>query len=151
MFVLARLAWHDLNQRRLPNVWVGVFGFLFLVHAALSPMGWTDVGWHAAIAVLTFVVTTVFFALGWMGGGDVKLFTALMLWAGPILALPAIVITTLAGGVLAVAGLMARFFLQRQWLTPLSPCLRRLDARRGVPYGVALSVAGVYVLYFSIP
>jgi len=75
----------DVKSRRIPNVLT--FGatataLLFhLVHGGGYAMLWALAGW--AVAVLLFLP---FFALGGMGGGDVKLLAALGAWLGPIAA-----------------------------------------------------------------
>ena len=74
---------------------------------AASPM---PVAWLGALAVAAavFVFGFVLFARQLIGGGDVKLIAAVSLWAGPEhLALFALV-TSLAGGVLALGSLWYR-------------------------------------------
>ena len=89
----------------------------------------------------------MFFALRWIGGGDVKLWSALMLWAGLPLGLQAVLIATLAGGILGMLSWLAQWQLRRSSRLPGRRLWRLLSADRGVPYGIGLAVAGVYVLY----
>jgi prepilin peptidase CpaA len=103
--------------------------------------------WHVLIALAVLALTTAFFAVKWIGGGDVKLMTGASLWAGPqhfaifLLAMSAL------GFVLAMALLSFRTYgaLITPWL-PNNSLLRRLEtlAKQGqCPYGVAIGAAGL--------
>lgn len=94
---------------------------------------WPGVGIQIGMAAAIFAVFALLFALGLMGGGDVKLLGALALWLpwqemGKLLVIMAIV-----GGVITVA-------------TLLYHKLRRRDGQPEVPYGVAIALAGLWVL-----
>lgn len=94
---------------------------------------WPDVAWQLGVAVATFLICAGLFALRWMGGGDVKLLTALALWIAPALFLKLVVIMALLGGVLTIAMGMWHF-------------VRRQKDRLAIPYGVAISAAGLWIL-----
>ncbi|WP_324261245.1 prepilin peptidase [Altererythrobacter sp. H2] len=94
---------------------------------------WPDVAMQFGVAVAAFVVLAVLFALRMMGGGDVKLLTALALWIEPTWFLKLLIVMALAGGVLTVV-LGVRHVMKR-----------RRD-KLAVPYGVAISAAGLWVL-----
>ncbi|WP_416907606.1 MAG: prepilin peptidase [Polymorphobacter sp.] len=65
---------------------------------------------HAGAPVLVFAVGLFLFARGWMGGGDIKLLTALASWTG-LAGLPLLLVgTALVGGGLALVLLVARRF-----------------------------------------
>ena len=68
-----------------------------------------------------------------MGGGDVKLLTALALWIEPEWFLRLVLFMALAGGLLTV--------ILGMW-----HIMRRRKDRLGIPYGVAISGAGLWVL-----
>jgi len=68
-----------------------------------------------------------------MGGGDVKLLTALALWIAPMPFLKLLVIMALAGGVLTIV--MGAWHL-----------MRRQRDRIAIPYGVAIAFGGLWVL-----
>lgn len=96
-------------------------------------MGWIDIGFQIAIAAVMFLLLLGLFAAGWMGGGDVKLLTALALWIHPVRFVELLVIMSVAGGVLTLVMLV--------W--------SRVQGKRGkiaVPYGIAISFAGLSVL-----
>lgn len=94
---------------------------------------WPGVAWQVGIAALTFAVCAGLFAMRAMGGGDVKLLTALALWIAPPAFLQLIVIMALLGGLLTVV--LGAWHITRH----------RRD-RLAIPYGVAISAAGLWVL-----
>lgn len=101
---------------------------------------WPDIIVHLALALAVFAVFTGLFALGVMGGGDVKLLAALALWlpwhqpAPESWPLPLLlVLMSLIGGV----------------ITLITIVHHRLSHRTGppeVPYGVAISLAALWVI-----
>jgi len=94
---------------------------------------WPEVATQIGIALATFAVLSVLFALKWMGGGDVKLLTALALWIEPTWFLKLLIMMALLGGALTLA--MGAWHIAR----------RQRD-RLAIPYGVAISAAGLWVL-----
>ncbi|HUH58533.1 MAG TPA: prepilin peptidase [Candidimonas sp.] len=142
-WVLMALAWRDLTLRRLPNAWVGAYAALFLPYAWASGMGWSQLGWHAAIGLAVAALMVALFALRIVGGGDVKLWGALMLWAGPQGAITAVVIATVCGTVLGMLGWVSKHVLKRGRKPVGASVFRMLSAARGVPYGVGLALAGL--------
>ena len=68
-----------------------------------------------------------------MGGGDVKLLTALALWVAPLQFGQLIVLMALLGGALTLAF--------GAW-----HIMRRGKDRLAIPYGVAISAAGLWIL-----
>ncbi len=94
---------------------------------------WPDVGWQLGVAAITFAITAALFAMRAMGGGDVKLLTALALWIKPMWFLQLVVIMAIAGGVLTL--MFGAWHIAR----------RRRD-RIAIPYGVAISGAALWVL-----
>jgi len=63
---------------------------------------WPGVAMQLGVALAAFVVLAALFAFKVMGGGDVKLLTALALWIPPAEFLQLLVIMSLAGGVLTI-------------------------------------------------
>lgn len=64
---------------------------------------WPGVAIQLGIAVVTFAVCCLFFAIRQMGGGDVKLLTALALWFPPTNFMVLVIIMAMAGWVLTLA------------------------------------------------
>ena len=165
-WMLLLLAYQDLSSRRLPNTWVGIYAALFLLYAWASGMGWQQLGGHVITAMAAMGLLVVLFILRAMGGGDVKLWTALMLWAGPSGAGMAVLIASFCGLLLGLLG-WAIQHLPRARPGQVRPgrvrpgharsgrarpswrsirVLRMLTAARGVPYGVGLALAGLHNL-----
>jgi prepilin peptidase CpaA len=94
---------------------------------------WPDVAMQFGVALAAFAVLTGLFALRMMGGGDVKLLTALALWIEPSWFLKLLIIMALVGGVLTIV--MGAYHIMR----------RRRD-RLAIPYGVAIAIGGLWVL-----
>ncbi len=120
-----------------------VGGFFVLV--ILSGMPLADVGMHVLAALAVLAVTFVFFARGWIGGGDAKLAAAIALWFGFDQLLTYLTLASFLGGVLTL--LIMRFRLMplpallanQEW----AKRLHRMDT--GVPYGIALAIAALWV------
>ena len=140
----------DATTFTIPNWLCAAAALAFFPVAALcglAPLGY-------ALALGLFVVALAagmaMFALGWIGGGDAKLFAACGLWLGGAAMWPFLAWTAIAGGALAVFLLMAR-----KW-APGMPYLRAAWAGRlftpgeNVPYGVAIA-AGALAAYPSSP
>jgi prepilin peptidase CpaA len=127
-------AFTDLRRRQIDN-------WLTLGIAAVAPLFWwasgialwPDVAWQLGVALLSFAILAGLFALRAMGGGDVKLLTALALWIPPLWFLKLVVMMALIGGVLTV--------VFGAWHVA-----RRRRERLAIPYGVAISSAGLWVL-----
>ena len=120
-----------------------VAGFFFL--ALWSGMPLADIGMHVAAALAVLVVTFAFFARGWIGGGDAKLAAAIALWFGFEQLLNYLTLASILGGILTL--LIMRFRLMplpgllanQEW----AKRLHRMDT--GVPYGIALAIAALWV------
>ena len=117
----------------------------FVVLAVVIGMSPSVIMAHIGAAGVVLVVAFVFFARGWIGGGDAKLAAATALWLGFDQLLTYFVWASLFGGVLT-------WLIIRFRLAPLPDLLEREDwARRlhrmdaGVPYGIALAAAALVV------
>jgi prepilin peptidase CpaA len=93
----------------------------------------TSVVAQLGVALVTFAVLAALFALKAMGGGDVKLLTALALWIEPMLFLKLLIIMALVGGLLTLAF--------GAWHV-----MRRQREKLAIPYGLAIAMAGLWVL-----
>ncbi|SEQ61959.1 prepilin peptidase CpaA [Faunimonas pinastri] len=136
----------DLTTMKIRNVLVLALVVLYCVVAPFSALSWSEIGWSVAVALGVFVLTFIFFFLGWIGGGDAKLAAAAALWFGAGASLPFFIWTAVLGGVLTLA-----LLLFRSWLLPASlagiPWIERLHEKRGgIPYGAAMAPAALIVL-----
>ena len=130
---LAVAAATDIRRRQIDN-WlnagIALCAPLFWVAQGLTLVA---IGWQLAVTAIAFVVLAGLFAIRAMGGGDVKLLTALALWIKPLWFLHLLVVMAVAGGVLTV--------VMGVW-----HIMRRQRDRLAVPYGIAIAVAGIWVL-----
>lgn len=143
--VMAFAASSDLLTMTISNrvSFVLVGGFFLL--ALMTGMNPTEVAIHVGAALLVLVVAFVFFAQGWIGGGDAKLAAAIALWLGFDQLLTYLLYASLFGGVLTFLVIRFRllplpdFLARQEWLQRL----HRMD--EGVPYGIALAAAALAV------
>ena len=94
---------------------------------------WPDVALQLGVAFLVFALFAAAFAVGAMGGGDVKLIGALALWLPWQAVLGLLMIMSLAGGALTIAMMIRKR-------------LARSDAALEIPYGVAIAFAGLWLI-----
>ncbi len=144
---VAYAALSDLRAFRIPNMCTVLLLGLYPVHIWLSPTS-VDIGGALIVAAITFLVCFAIYATGRLGGGDVKLISALALWAGPTLIAELLVITTFAGGILSLI-YMSRF---RDVIALNFDRVGEASARDHVlgeklPYGVAIACGGSAVLF----
>ena len=117
----------------------------FFVLAAMTGMPLVDIGTHLGASGIVLVVAFVFFARGWIGGGDAKLAAATALWVGFDQLLNYMIYASLFGGLLTLAIMRFRLMplpaalAEQEWVKRL----HRMDA--GVPYGIALALAALWV------
>lgn len=122
----------------------------FLVLALASGMGLTAIGLHIAAGAVVLVVAFTCFAMGWMGGGDAKMASAIALWFGFTHLLEFLIYASLFGGALTL--LLLEF---RRWPLPYALngqawLLRLHHQDTGIPYGIALAI-GALVVYPGTP
>lgn len=124
-------AWGDLRARLIPN-WlnglIAAVGIAWWLAAGLPPLGFAI---QAGLALAVFVLFAGLFALGMMGGGDVKMLAALALWLPLDALLRTLIIMALAGGVLTLV-LLVRHKLKKH------------EGQPEIPYGVAIAFAGLW-------
>lgn len=135
-------AFTDMRRRQIDN-WlnagIALTAPLFWYASGLSL--WPGVAIQVGMALAAFVALAGLFVLKMMGGGDVKLLSALALWlpwyidqpspAYPYLEL--LVLMSLLGGVLTI--------VLGSW-----HIMRRQKDKLKIPYGVAIATAGIWVL-----
>ena len=158
----------DIDDRRLPNWLTSAVVVLYGLYVALSatPVDWMSAG---IVAGLIFALGFICFAFNLMGGGDVKLMAGLALWAGVDHIALFLIITSLAGGLLAIVMLMLRHWSAlpiAALITPLLDLITRRLARpamvagsasttsladvktdASLPYGVAIAAGGFAIIF----
>ena len=141
--LLATAMLTDLHALRIPNLIPLLLVGLFVVVAALSVISARPVDWisHLLAGGIVFAVGLGLFAWGKIGGGDVKLLTAVALWHGLYL-LPALLLwTALLGGVLGLAFLVLRKSGVAAMLAASGVRSVALEDGAGIPYAVAIVLA----------
>ena len=139
----------DLIDRRIAN-WVSLALLAgFVAFALASGMGFGQFGAHLGVAFLAFVVGFGAFALGTMGGGDVKLIAASMIWFGPQGAATYAIAFSLAGLAITLVFVALRLD-SMQYLLSSNPLTRPFAGRdptgRDIPYGLAISSGALFLL-----
>jgi prepilin peptidase CpaA len=140
---MAFAASSDLLTMRISNKLVLLLVAVFAILAVIVGLSIEQIAMHVACALVVLAVGFALFAFGWIGGGDAKLAAATTLWLGFGLTLPYLVYAALLGGVLTLLILALRhlpltpFIARYRWLERLH------DRKSGVPYGIALALAGL--------
>lgn len=137
-------ALRDTTSYTIPN-WISltlVGGFALAAPAMGLAAG--EIGLHLAVGFGALVIGMILFALGWIGGGDAKLFAAGGLWLGWGAAPDYAVATCLAGGALAMVLLALRSgYLKPYVVTGPAWFSRLAEDGENVPYGVAIAVGAL--------
>jgi prepilin peptidase CpaA len=129
----------DLRRRQIDN-WlnaaIAMAAPLFWWAGDLSL--WPDIAMHLAVALAAFALAAGLFAIGQMGGGDVKLIAALALWFEPSLFLQMLILMAVLGYVLTM-GLGA-------WRVGRSDGVRR---REMIVLAALAAIAGLLIAGFA--
>ncbi|WP_137753513.1 prepilin peptidase [Sphingopyxis sp. L1A2A] len=125
----------DLRSRSISNELNAAMALLAIPFWIASGLAlWPDVPIQFGAAFAVFLVFAGLFAIGAMGGGDVKMIGAVMLWIPLPLFLPMLMVMAVGGGILSAMML-------------IHMKLRRSDKVVEVPYGVAIAAAGLWALH----
>jgi prepilin peptidase CpaA len=143
--LLAAAVW-DIASFTIPNFLqaglLAAFALLMIVH----PLGAGEFGMHLLAGFIGLVAGFTLFALGYIGGGDAKLFACVALWFGMDDLLAYTLVASVFGGALTL-GLLA----MRNWPLPAPLAtqnwlLRLHDDAEGIPYGAALAAGAFFIL-----
>jgi prepilin peptidase CpaA len=130
---LLKAAVGDWRTRRIPN-WLNA-GIALLAIPFWFAIGdnWAEMVIHTGVALFVFLLFSIPFTLGMMGGGDVKLIAALALWLRPEGVVQLLVVMAIAGGVLTLAMLIPHR-------------MARTAGNPEIPYGIAIAFAGFWLI-----
>ncbi len=121
-----------------------VAGFIAMACASGMPLP-VILSVHIACGAAVLVLTFLLFAFGWIGGGDAKLAAATAVWLG----WPNLFDYGLQASILGAVLTLGILYLRKYSLPPglrTRKWLARLHtAGNGVPYGIALAVAGLAI------
>ncbi len=155
--LLARSVWTDISELRIPNTVCAGMVLLWAAYAATKlaaggdPLILHSIFWAFVVLAGGFVI----YCLGWMGAGDIKLISALALWAGPVLLPTFLLVTALAGGAISLGYIGFRCAVRRLSVTPhLASFIPRrwislVDAQTGaqIPYAPSIAVGASVILW----
>ena len=124
----------DLRTRTIPNplnlaIALGAIAFWWAEGLSL----WPGVAGAIGVAAIVFAIFAGAFALGAMGGGDVKMIAAIALWLPVAAVFELLVIMAIAGGAVTL-------------LTAGHHRIARREGRPEIPYGVAIAFAGLWLI-----
>jgi prepilin peptidase CpaA len=150
--LLLAAAWRDLATRTIPDSISIALAFLGLGLRATE--GTTALAVSAATAALLFLGLVLLHARGALGGGDVKLASAIAIGLPPLATFDFLLATALSGGVLGLLYLALRHLPVPVPSRPAASLPRRVLAaerwrihRRGpLPYAVAIAAGGILTL-----
>jgi len=144
--LLVLAAGWDIASFTIPNfLQVALIGSFaaFVLATGMAPAA---IGSHVLAGFLGLAAGFTLFALGYIGGGDAKLFACIALWLGfhnlPEFAL----VASIMGGALTLTLLSIRRMPLPAWLTRQHWILRLHEARGAIPYGVALAAGAFLIL-----
>lgn len=113
------------------NAAIALMAPLWWIAIGLTP--WPGMAFQLGLAVIVLALFCVAFHFGQMGGGDVKLIAALSLWLPVQPLLQMLLIMSVLGGVITIVML-------------LEHRLRKKQSELEIPYGVAISIAGLLAI-----
>ena len=155
--LLGVAAWRDFATRTIPDA--VSLGVLLAGVIARSPEGWAAVGTSASVAFALFVSLLPFHSRGLVGGGDLKLLSALAFGLSPLASYQMVSAVVLIGGLHAIAYLALRRFLELRDMRPPSAVRHSSIARRvmvielwrirkgaPLPYGLAIAAGASLVI-----
>lgn len=163
-FLIAAFAgfvlWAAANDARhfiIPNCLSAAIAVLWLGFAMTALAAGKASGPYAIAFVIgfaSFAAGFLLFALRLVGGGDVKLFAAVALWAGPDHLGLLLAVTLITGGILA-AGYLAARVLRTMTMqgAPGFGVAVMAALRSEVPFGLAIAAGGLIVatrLFFGV-
>lgn len=125
----------DVRSRTISNRLNAAMALLALPFWVASGLSvWPDMAYQFGAALAVFLVFVGLFAIGAIGGGDVKMIGAVMLWIPLPLVLPMLTVMAVGGGILSAVMLIH---------SKIRPSSKAIE----VPYGVAIAAAGLWALH----
>jgi prepilin peptidase CpaA len=143
LMIFAALA--DLFTMTIPNRVSLVLIAAYLLLALYLRLPLATVGLHVSCGLAMLALTFTMFQMGWIGGGDAKLAAATALWLGWPALFEYGLAASLIGGALTVAILALRHYDLPEKLLSVGFIAKLAEKNGGVPYGIALALAGLMI------
>jgi prepilin peptidase CpaA len=143
LMIFAALA--DLFTMTIPNRVSLVLIAAYFILALYLRVPLATVGLHVSCGLAMLALTFMMFQMGWIGGGDAKLAAATALWLGWPSLFEYGLVASLIGGALTVAILALRHYDLPEKLLSVGFVAKLAEKNGGVPYGIALALAGLMI------
>ncbi|HVZ27254.1 MAG TPA: prepilin peptidase [Rhizomicrobium sp.] len=144
--LLAAAAGWDLASFTIPNFLQLALLAGFALFALALQLGPAAIGGHLLAGLIGLLLGFALFAFGIIGGGDAKLFAAVLLWLGLKDLMSFALAASVLGGILTLSLLALRRLPLPQLLARQNWILRLHDDKSGIPYGVALAAGALLIL-----
>lgn len=148
LLLVAAALW-DVASFTIPNFIQLALLATFLVFALATGMPAVSFGTHLLAGFIGLVAGFTLFALGYIGGGDAKLFACASLWLGLPLFLGFALVASVLGGGLTLLLLTFRTLPLPAVLARQDWVMRLHDRGAGVPYGVALATGALVIVLYT--
>lgn len=133
----------DLRTMRIPNWLNAAIALSMVALAAWMGMPLGTLGWHLLTGAAVLTVGFGLFAGGFIGGGDAKMLAAVALWMGWPQVVLFLVVTSLAGGALAILMKIWQAIRVEHTVRDAAWLKQVFRAQLDLPYGVAIAVGAV--------
>jgi len=143
LMIFAALA--DLFTMTIPNRVSLVLIAAYLLLALYLRLPLATVRLHVSCGLAMLALTFTMFQMGWIGGGDAKLAAATALWVGWPALFEYGLAASLIGGALTIAILALRHYELPEKLLSVGFIAKLAEKNGGVPYGIALALAGLMI------
>ena len=152
LLILVIAAVTDIRERVIPNILPVILSLGFVVFMAVSAEMREVAGYRFIAAALAFVFGLGFFSAGIFGGGDVKLFAALVLWH-PLDQIGVLILGIGISGAIISIYYTAIQFAQNRRLPDIDDTSAAVNLkaalRTKVPYGAAILMGHMVVSFMS--
>ena len=134
-------AWTDFTSLKIPNPIPIIISAMFPLFSIVTGMTWeAAILEHFAAGLLILILGLLLFAIGKVGGGDVKLLAAVSIWLGWSKLGPGLLAIAVVGSLMCFALLAMRQSEIPRWLEVHGLRSIALEKGRGAPYAIAIAV-----------
>ncbi len=136
---------NDYFTFKIPN-WLNALIALSVIPFALFfPMPGEVFAWHVVAGIVAMIAAFTVYAMGLIGGGDAKMIGACALWVGWEALMSFMIVTVIAGGVLALAMTVWGYLSTKQEADVGEWAKNLFSKKPDLPYGIAIAAGGIIV------